>query len=268
MEIEISKPGSSSTPEHSPLLLWNKDRKLRIAYIEEPPFYWTDENRLVKGADIELAEVVLRAIGVKSIEYQLTTFEELLPGVQAGRWDMNVPIFVTPERAMNVAFSVPVWSLGDGFLVRQGNPKALTSYETVVKHDGARLGLIPGQVQLGAAKLAGVSDSQIVLFNSQPEATAALLAGKIDAFAATAVGNHVTATANPGLEAIPFKNSQDGKAPVGAFSFNKSNHDLLKAVNTQLHEYLGSADHRTRMAKYGITQTEIDGVVAGKSSEQ
>ena len=263
MDTEISEPGSSSTSAHSTLTLWNKDRKLRIAYIEEPPFYWTDENHHVTGADIELAEVVLRAIGVQSIEYHLTTFEELLPGVQAGRWDMNVPIFVTPERAMNVAFSVPVWSLGDGFLVHQGNPKALTSYEAVM-HADARLGLIPGQVQFDAAKSAGVCDSQIVLFNSQPEAAAALLAGKIDAFAATAVGNHVTATANPGLEAVPFGNSKDRKAPVGAFSFNKSNHGLLQAVNAQLQEYLGSADHRTRMAKYGITQTEIDSVVVNK----
>lgn len=262
MVAKISGISSSITSEHSPLKTWSKSTKLRIAYIEEPPFYWTDENHLVKGADIELAGVVLRAIGVSSIEYQLTTFEELLPGVQAGRWDMNVPIFVTPERAMNVAFSVPVWSLGDGFLVYQGNPKALTSYEAVVMRGDARLGLIPGQMQFDAAKSAGVSESQIVMFKSQPEATAALLARKIDAFAATAVGNHVTATANPELEAVPFNNSKDRKAPVGAFSFSKSNHGLLQAVNAQLHRYLGSVDHRTRMAKYGITQTEIDSVVA------
>lgn len=241
--------------------------KLRIAYIEEPPFYWKGEDHSVKGADIELAEVVLREIGVSSIEYQLTTFEELLPGVQAGRWDMNVPIFVTTERAKDVAFSVPVWSLGDGFVVHRGNPKTLTSYEAVAMHDDARLGIIPGQVQFDAAKSAGVSDSQIVMFNNQPEAVAALLAGKIDAFAATAVGNRVIANTNPELEAVPHKNSKDGKAPVGAFSFSKSNYSLLQAVNGQLREYLGSVDHRTRMAKYGITQTEIDSVVAGRGAK-
>ncbi|QEC79680.1 transporter substrate-binding domain-containing protein [Mucilaginibacter ginsenosidivorax] len=267
METEISEPGSSSISEHSPLTLRNKDKKVRIAYIEEPPFYWTDENHHVKGADIELAEVVLRAIGITSIEYQLTTFDELLPGVQAGRWDMNVPIFVTHERAKNVAFSVPVWSLGDGFVVYHGNPKSLISYESVMMRSDALLGLIPGQVQFDAAKLAGVSDSQIVLFNNQPAAVAALLAGKIDAFAATAVGNHATANANPELEAVPFTNSKAGKAPVGAFSFSKNNHGLLQAVNEQLQEYLGSADHRARMGKYGITRTEIDSVVAGKGTK-
>ena len=34
--------------------------KVRIAYIEEPPFYWTGDDGHPTGGDIELAEVVLR----------------------------------------------------------------------------------------------------------------------------------------------------------------------------------------------------------------
>ncbi|WP_353050426.1 transporter substrate-binding domain-containing protein [Chryseobacterium sp. ISL-6] len=244
-----------STPDR-----WNK---IRVAYIEEPPFYWTEEH-LVKGADIELTEVVLRAIGVSSIEYHLTTFEELLPGVKADRWDMNVPIFATAERAEKVAFSLPVWSLGDGFVVHNGNPKTLTSYEAVVRNNDALLGVIPGQLQYDAAKFAGIPDKQIVMFNSQPDAIAALLAGKIDAFAATAIGNRAIADAHRELEAVPHQITKDSGASVGAFSFSKNNQDLLQAVNSQLRKYIGSTDHRLRVAKYGITQTEIDSVVGDK----
>ena len=236
--------------------------KVRIAYLEEPPFYWTGEDHSATGADIELAEVVLRAIGVTSIEHQLTSFEELLPGVQEGRWDMNVPIFVTAERAERVAFSVPVWALGDGFLLRQGNPKALTSYGSVAARTDARLGIVAGTVQLDSAKSAGVSDGQIVAFKGQTEAIDALLAGKIDAYASTAVGSRVLASANQELEVVAHETSKDGRAPVGAFSFSKGNPELLQAVNEQLRKYLGSADHRARMAKFGLTQTELDSVSA------
>lgn len=246
--------------QNSPLKIWDKNKTINIAYVDEPPFYWT-EGTLVKGADIELIETVLREIGVASIEYHLTTFDELLSGVQTGRWDMNVPIFVTPERAKDVAFSVPVWALGDGFVVHRGNPKQLTSYEAVAMRNDAKLGLIPGQVQFDKAKSAGVNDSQIVLFNNQPEAVAALLDGKIDVFAATAVGNRAIADANPELISVPHENNKDANVPVGAFSFSKDNHELLQAVNAQLSEYLGTADHRERMAKYGITKTEIDSIV-------
>jgi polar amino acid transport system substrate-binding protein len=235
--------------------------KVRIAYIEEPPYYWTAEDGSVVGADIELADVVLRAVGVTSIQHLPVSFDELLPGVQQGRWDMNVPIFVTVERAQHVAFSLPVWALGDGFLVRPGNPKALTSYKMLAARDDALLGIIAGQVQFDSAKSAQVGDGQIVMFRNQPEAVAALVAGKIDAFAGTAVGNRAEANGNPALEAVAHGVGKDAKLPVGAFSFDKGNHGLLQAVNEQLRRYLGSADHRARMAKYGITQSEIDGVL-------
>ncbi|MGA2550948.1 MAG: transporter substrate-binding domain-containing protein [Burkholderiaceae bacterium] len=239
---------------------------IRIAYIEEPPYYWTAEDGSVVGADIELADAVLRAIGVTAIEHMPVSFGELLPGVQEGRWDMNVPIFVTAERAKQVAFSIPVWTLGDGFLVHLGNPKALMSYKALAARGDARLGVIAGQVQLDSAKSAGVEDGQIVVFRNQPEALAALVAGKIDAFAGTAVGNRAVVQGNPALEAVAHAVDKDTKTPVGAFSFDRANHGLLRAVNEQLRRYLGSAEHRARVAKYGITHTEIDGVLLPESA--
>ena len=235
--------------------------KIRIAYVEEPPFYWTGDDGAATGSEIELAEVVLRSIGAESVDYQPVAFEELLPGVDSGRWDLNVPIFVTPERARAVAFSVPVWSLGDGFLVRRGNPKALTSYRALAARADARLGVIPGQVQVDSARSDGVSDDQLVLFTDQAEAVATLRAGRIDAFAATAVGNRVVAEAEHELESVAVDSVVAAAAPVGAFSLSRSNDALLKALNAQLRAYLGSPDHRARMARFGITRTEIDPVL-------
>jgi len=235
--------------------------KVRIAYIEEPPFYWTAEDGSVVGSDIELAQVVLEAIGATSIEYHPTAFEALLPGVEEGRWDMNVPIFISAERERRVAFSRPVWALSDGFLLPAGNPKALSGYASLAAQSDARLGVIAGTVQIEAATSAGVSDSQIVVFRDQPAAIAALLAGEIDAFVGTAVGNRALARVHPGLETVAHEKRRNGRMPFGGFSFGKDNHGLLEAVNEQLRRYLGSYDHRVRMAKYGITQAEIDGIL-------
>jgi len=236
--------------------------KVRLAYIEEPPFYWTDQDGRPTGADIELADVVLRAIGVASIEHHRTSFEELLPGVRQGRWDMNAPIFVTPERSTLVTFSAPVWALGDGLLVARGNPKALTGYKAVAARGDARLGLVGGTVQIQSARSAGVADNQLVVFGDQPLAVAALQSGKIDAYVATAVGNRALATVHKDLETVVQEASADGPLPTGGFSFNKDNRDLIEAVNRQLRAYLGTPDHRARMAKYGIAASEIDSVVA------
>ncbi|MDN7182181.1 transporter substrate-binding domain-containing protein [Caballeronia sp. SEWSISQ10-4 2] len=236
--------------------------KVTIAYIEEPPFGWKEPDRGAIGADIDLADAVLRTIGVSRIEHHLTTFSELLPGVEAGRWDMNVPLFVTPERADKVAFSLPVWAIGDGFLVRTGNPKRLNSYAALAERDDARLGIIAGQVQHETAMASGVSKEQIVIFEQQADAIEAVQSGEIDAYASTAVGNRILANRVGGsvLEAVEHEQGQSGMQhlPLGAFSFNRRSSDLLNAVNKQLRLYLGSPNHRARMASFGLTHKEID----------
>ncbi|CAB3808386.1 hypothetical protein LMG28614_06788 [Paraburkholderia ultramafica] len=238
--------------------------KVSIAYIEEPPFGWT-QGEAATGADLELADVVLRAAGVTQIEHHLTTFGELLPGVQRGRWDMNVPLFVTPQRMTEVDFSVPVWAIDDGLLVRAGNPEALEGYGSLAQRVDARLGVIVGQVQHQAARSNGVRDEQIVLFVEQRDAIDALLVGKIDAYASTALGNRILANRiGSGLVEAVSDNSRSAEGqrpPAGAFSFRKGNQGLLDAVNRQLRLYLGSAEHRQRMASFGLTQTEIDPVL-------
>jgi polar amino acid transport system substrate-binding protein len=237
--------------------------KVTIAYIDEPPFGWTKADGTATGADIDLADAVLRAIGITRIEYRLTTFSKLLPGVESGRWDMNVPLFVTPERAQLIAFSMPVWAIEDSFLVRAGNPKALDSYTSLAERHDAHLGIIAGQVQHDSARASGVSENRIAIFEHQADAVQAVRSGVIDAYASTALGNRILADRIGGsvLEAVehkPVKNGRQQKLPLGAFSFNRSNSNLLNAVNLQLRSYLGSPDHRVRMATFGLTSNEID----------
>ncbi|WP_232231957.1 transporter substrate-binding domain-containing protein [Burkholderia sp. WSM2230] len=244
--------------------------KVTIAYIEEPPFGWTEADGAAAGADIELADTILREIGVTTIAHRLTTFSELLPGVRAGRWDMNVPLFVTPHRANTVAFSVPVWGIGDGFPVRPGNPKALKSYSSIAKCPEVRLGIIAGQVQHDSAVASGVTREQIVTFERQADAIAAVLSGAIDAYASTALGNRIVASriGSSVIEAVaqePGTSRGRRTPPLGVFSFSPDNRDLLEAMNQRLRSYRGSPDHRARMARFGLTDSEIDPAVSNAS---
>lgn len=50
------------------------------------------------------------------------------------------------------------------------------------------------------------------------------------------------------------------RAPVGAFSFRKGD-GLRDALNDALYAYLGTEDHRRRMANYGLGASEIDGAL-------
>lgn len=237
--------------------------KVTIGYIEEPPFGWTEPGGAAAGADLELAEVTLRAIGFTQIEHQLTTFEALLPGVSHGSWRINVPIFITPERSARVDFSVPVWAIGDGFVVAVGNPKGLDSYAAVAGCHDARLGVLPGTIQQQSAQSDGVHEQQILQFARQDEAIDALVAGRIDAYAGTVLGNRVLAERIGYDRVASVALVAQHQPPLGAFSFGKHDTALREAFNTELRRYLGSSDHRQRMAKYGFTRDEIDPALKG-----
>ncbi len=206
---------------------------------------------------------VLRAIGVRTIETRLTTFAELLPGVAAGRWTMSVPLFVTPERAALVAFSRPVWALHDGLIVPAGNPKRLDGYRAIVEAQHARLGVVIGQVQRDTAARCGVPAARISEFRTQQAAVEALLAGAIDAYASTALGNRtfVRESRSDALLAVDVADaSASTAAPVGAFSFALSDADLRERFDAYLGGYLGSPAHRRQMAPHGLSAREIDPV--------
>jgi polar amino acid transport system substrate-binding protein len=235
--------------------------RIVFAYIEEPPFAWTTSEGGAEGCDVDLARTVLQALGAREVVLQATTFEQLLPGVAAGRWHINTPLFVTPQRGQTVAFSQPVWALHDGFIVRAGNPLGLDSYRAIAEA-GARLGVVTGQVQHDAARLAQIPTQCIQCFSTQAEAVQALRDDRIDAYASTAVGNRifVAGLGDRSVEAVDVR-APAGPPPVGAFSFAPGAVTLRQRFDAALSAYLGSAAHRARMAHYGLSASEIDPVL-------
>jgi polar amino acid transport system substrate-binding protein len=242
-----------------------------IAYIEEPPFAATVDGQ-PSGSDIDVARAILTRMEVRSVELKKVEFPDLLPGVAAGRWTMNTALFITPERAKTVTFSNPIWALVDGMIVRAGNPKRIASYRSLATSD-ARLGVVKDTVQVAAAKAADVPTNRIVEFGAQEEIIAAIKQGRVDAYANTALGQRglLASLKDPDLAlAEPFEPPMENgraKAGFGAFSFNKANVAFIDRFNAELARYLGSAEHRALVAKYGLGPDEIGPVLTVKSEE-
>jgi polar amino acid transport system substrate-binding protein len=238
-----------------------------LAYLDEPPFCAPGPDGRPTGCDMEVAFAVLAAIGVGRIETRLVTFADLLPGVAAGAWTLNTPLFVTSERSQLVDFSRPVWSLADGFMVRAGNPKRLTSYEAVAADGTAVLGVVADQVQEQSGLKAGIPADRIRRFATQQDAVTGLLDGAVDAYASVAMAHrgYRRGSPDPRLSVVDFGASGTGgegtRAAYGAYSFAKSSRALRHAFDAQLGCYLGTAEHRALMAGYGFTDGDVDRVV-------
>jgi polar amino acid transport system substrate-binding protein len=221
-----------------------------MAVLDEPPFCWLGADGVAGGCDVEVATIALRRAGVRVVEYRLVTFEELIPGVTAGRWQVNTGMFVTAERRRLVRFTRPVWAVPDGLIVRRADAARLDSYLAIATDPAARLGVVIGQVQGGTAVREGVPEDRLVRFATQEDAVAAVRSGVVDAAASTAIGNRalLARRGDASLAAVGAAR----EAPVGAFSLGFAEGDLADALDVQLDRFVGTSEHRALMARHGF----------------
>ena len=92
----------------------------------------------------EIAKVVLGRLGVDKITPVLTSFEGIIPGLQAERVDLALPgLYITAERCESILFSHPLIIYSDSLVVPKGNPNNIRTYQDIVESD-LRVGTIAG----------------------------------------------------------------------------------------------------------------------------
>lgn len=239
----------------------------RVGYANEAPFaYYDSRADRLTGEAPELARVLLGQLGVRRIEGVLTDFGSLIPGLQAGHFDLIAAgMYITPARCQQVLFSNPTYGIGEALLVRAGNPLALHAYENLIANPQARLGVVTGTVQIGYARSLGLDPARLLVLPDPPSALAALEAGRIDAYAATAltVQDLLQRRANDRVErARPFTDPViDGKEVrgYGAFALRAEDLALRRLIDAQLAAFLGTPAHQQLVAPFGFTPAELPG---------
>lgn len=254
--------------------------KVRIAYANEAPFGFKDlTTGEVTGEAPEIAREIFKRMGVTGIETTLADFGQLIPGLRAGRFDVIAAgMYITPERARQIRFSNPTYAVGEGFLVKAGNPKSLHSFADVLNNDTVLLGVVGGTVELTIAEQMKIPAGRIVVFPDNGAALAGLKAGRIDAFAGTALTVLDLLNKSPGADverAEPFTQPTVGRRALsyGAFGFRLDDATLVDAFNKELSTFIGSEEHQALVAPFGFTTTELPGDVTvdqiiGESSGQ
>lgn len=231
---------------------------MRFAYLIEPPFNFRTETGKVVGCDVELAREAFAIAGITNVRFIETEFADLLPGLEENRWDMTTGLFDTPERRKVAAFSRPIWVLGDGFLVKKGNPKNISGYASAAANPACTIAAIQGQLQHSACLDAGVPDNRLLMCETYEEAAQAIMHGRADAYASVAVAHSGFLEQHPGLELdIVCVSTGERKAAVGAFAFRKEDESLRVAINLAIGQYMGSADYRSMMFQYGFDDTAL-----------
>ncbi|HET8729199.1 MAG TPA: ectoine/hydroxyectoine ABC transporter substrate-binding protein EhuB [Alphaproteobacteria bacterium] len=231
---------------------------IRVGFANEAPFGYATPSGELTGEAPAIAKVILERMGIPEVDGVLTEFGSLIPGLQAGRFDIIAAgMFINPQRCEQIAFSEPSYGIGQAFLVQEGNPMGLNNYEDVANNPEATLGVMSGAVEKGYAEAAGVPEDQIMSFPDGPSGLAAVRTGRADAFALTSlsIANLVeTVGEGAGVEMTQPFGEVAGQSVKGhgAFGFRKDDEELLQAFNAELAEFIGSEEHIALVTPFGF----------------
>ena len=140
-----------------------------------PPYSYYEDGRLT-GYDIELAYRFAAWLGA-DVQFKVYDYGAIIPAALTGDVDcVMANLNITPERAEALAFSDVLFESAVGIMVRgEAAAPAWAAY------NGKRIGVLTGPLMEDIAH-ANFPDSEYLLFNSYPDLSTALLAGRIDAY--------------------------------------------------------------------------------------
>ncbi|ANN60887.1 ectoine/hydroxyectoine ABC transporter substrate-binding protein EhuB [Mesorhizobium loti] len=229
---------------------------IRLGFTNEPPSAYPGANNEPLGLVNAMTLDVLKKMGTTKIEPVVTDWGSLVPGLQAGRFDIITGgMWIKPERCRNVLFSEPIASSNDVIVVSKGNPEALHSLKDV--HDkGLTLAIMTGTTAVEEAKKLGFADDKIMQVAGPPEVVQAVKAGR------AAAGNLYSLNATTLAENDTSIEVADPYTPPGpsehpAIAFSLSEQAAVDAFNTVLKDYIGSDEMMAAVGKYGYTKRDL-----------
>lgn len=228
---------------------------IRVGFANEAPYGYATPDGKLTGESPEVVRAVLKKIGIEQVDGVLTEFGSLIPGLQAGRFDVIAAgMFVNPKRCEQIRFSEPTYGIGQAFLVKEGNPKGIKDYGTVAGNGDLKLAVMAGAVEAGYAKDSGVAQAQLVILPDQSSLVKAVQAGRADAAALTALSIADMAAKNDGVASTEPFGTVAGQSVVGhgAVGFRTADKALYEAFNGELKKFIGSEEHIALVTPFGF----------------
>jgi len=260
--LVASSPVAFSQTSQSEIL---RDGKITIGIHNQAPWGFKTMDGNVAGVHPDMIKAVLGPLGIKKVNFVIVEWPALIPSLMSKRIDAVASgMAITPVRCDQVIFSDPDLAIGDGAIVRAGNPHKIRSFEDIVKNERLRIGAGRGSTNAEHAMQAGIPKDRVLLFEDMQSSIAALAAGRIDAdIESTAT---VISTVNdPNLKgkierAIPFTGLiKDGREVrnFAGIAFRAEDSQLRDLYNLGLAKAKLDGTVKAIFARYGFTDAEI-----------
>jgi polar amino acid transport system substrate-binding protein len=254
-------PGSGGTGGEASgrLAELQEEGSITVGIANEVPYGYEDEDGNPTGEAPAVGREVLSRLGIDEMNAVVVEFGSLIPGLQAGRFDMIAAgMFINPERAEQILFSDPDYCATTAFAVEEGNPHDLQDFESFIDSD-ATLGVLSGAVEEGYAVDSGVPEDQIDPYPDTAGVFDALAAGRIDAVALTEPTVITQVEGRSGLEATEgFVPVIDGEEQLGCGGFGFVDQGLRDAFNEELNEMKDNDEILPLIEEFGFGEAAVE----------
>lgn len=236
--------------------------KVTLAINGEQPYSWIGDDGEPTGATIAMHKQIFKNLGIDEVEVEQVEWDNLIPGLNAGRWDVvSAGMSILPERCEQAAFSDPEIMYTTTLAVPKGNPKHLSDLDSVLASDGdVTLAVQTGAIEEGYIDKLGGYDS-VVPVDSAANGLETVSSGRADAFALTAVSLNWMTESMDDLETTEaFVQEIDGVKQVGAGAtvFRPGDTDLLEAYNEELAKITGDEEtYLGLVEEFGFTAENL-----------
>lgn len=223
-----------------------------------PPLQFVDRSGTLQGMRVELGKAIAKRLCLTP-EYVRIEFSAMIPGLNAGRWDLiNTGIFYTPERA-KLMYMLPYEDQAISVSVSKGSPLKIASADDLA---GRSIGVeIGGFEETKARELhkllvsRGKKGLTIHTFENFSMAFQALHAGQVDATLA------IDATSVEYAKRGGFDRVLHGLFPTPV-ALAARNGTLAAAIAKVLNEMRTDGSFQKLLDQYGVAP--IGGVIAVK----
>jgi polar amino acid transport system substrate-binding protein len=245
--------GSASAQEPKSLIKEIQQRgELRVGYATADPHSFKDAaTGQWKGIAVDIMDEWAKELGVKHVPVD-TSWETMIAGLQANKYDVAAALNRRPGRALAVAFSTPYMNDTGTFAVNRAKVKAKTFEELDQK--GTKIA-----VMLGTAEDKSLSriakNMELLRLPDQNETRIAVQSGRAQGLFDDISGNAKFAQENKTIRLII------PASPILmegiAFAIRKGyTGDDIEALNIMVEDYINTAKLKAAEAKYGLPDAE------------
>ena len=262
--VPVDQAAASKLPEEF------KDGIKFVTSAPYPPYERFGPGKKLEGLDIDTGDMIAATLGVNS-SWTSVPFDGLIPGLQAGKYDVGMADFSSSADRLKVVDMVSYFAEGLVLVVPKGNPDGIEGMQSMC---GKRL-LIEQGIDLVTAGVpqtqklcrdAGKPEPNVIRLPNQTSLLLGLSADKGEgAIMAIAAAKIALEKQSDKYDIVVPEGMPQGYAPRNiAAAMSKNNKELTAAVQAALDSLMESGKLKQGFAKYNLddllTKVELNTV--------